>query len=129
MSLLILIVDDQADTRHMLRMLLQFNGFQVNEAFDGVDALEKIQATKPDAMILDVMMPRMDGITLCKKLRSHPQTIDLPIIMLSGKTTVEAENEGLQAGANYYMFKPMAIQLLLKNINELLQPQPNLKPA
>ncbi|KAA3656976.1 MAG: response regulator [Chloroflexi bacterium] len=129
MNPLILIVDDQADTRRMLGMLLNFNGFQVNEAFDGVDALEKIQTAKPDAMILDVMMPRMDGITLCKKLRNHPQTVDLPIIMLSGKTTLEAENEGLQAGANSYMFKPMAVQLLLENINQLLEAQSILQPA
>ena len=129
MNPLILVVDDQADTRLMLNMLLKFNGYQVSEAVDGVDALQKIQTAKPDAIILDVMMPRMDGITLCKKLRNHPQTTDLPIIMLSGKTTVESENEGLQAGANYYMFKPMSIQSLLKNINQLLASQPILQPA
>lgn len=126
---LILIVDDQADTRHMLGMLLQFNRFQVEEAFDGVDAFEKIQVRKPDAIILDVMMPRMDGITLCKKLRSNSETFDLPIIMLSGKTTLEAKTEGLQAGANYYIFKPMEVDHLLENIKQSLQTQSVLQPA
>jgi len=123
MNSLILVVDDQADTRHMLGMLLKFNHFRIDEAIDGVDALSKIQDTKPDAMILDVMMPRMDGITLCKKLRNDPETVNLPIIMLSGKTTVEAKLEGLQAGANFYMDKPMEIKALLDNINYLLQLQ------
>ncbi len=129
MNPLILVVDDQPDTRHMLGMLLKFNQFRIDEAIDGLDALTKIQETKPDAIVLDVMMPRMDGITLCKKLRSDPNTINLPIIMLSGKTTLEAEREGLQAGANYYMFKPMNIQALLININQVMALQPSLQSA
>lgn len=125
----ILIVDDQADTRRMLGMLLKISGFQVDEAVDGIDALDKVKRSIPDAMILDVMMPRMDGITLCKVLRTSTETKNLPIIMLSGKTTIEAERDGLQAGANFYMHKPMEMQSLLSNINQILQPAQVLQPA
>jgi len=104
----------------MLNLMLQLHGFQVEEAEDGKDALQMIQRSKPDVVILDVMMPNMDGITLCKALRNDPQTVNLPIIMLSGKTHLRAEEDGLAAGANIYMFKPMKIDVLISNIRTVL---------
>lgn len=125
----ILIVDDELNIREMLAMLLQINGYQAVQAVDGLDALEKIQEQLPDAIILDVMMPNMDGITLCKRLREQPETADLPIMILSGKAHLNAEEEGLAAGANIYMFKPMETQALLSNINHILQTYHGLQPA
>lgn len=120
MSKSVLIVDDEPTTRHMLRMLFELEGFVTYEAQDGREALEQVDQNHPDVVILDVMMPEMDGITACKIIRSNPATQTLPIIMLSGKAHYEAVEEGLQAGANLYMGKPMQMPELMKSIHELL---------
>ena len=120
MSLSVLIVDDEPLTQDMLRLMLEPAGFRVTSAEHGVEALEKIQESKPDIVLLDVMMPHMDGITVCKKLRSDPKTAALPVIMLSGKTHLNAVEEGLDAGANRYLSKPMSRADLIKNLKEVL---------
>ncbi len=117
----ILVVDDEAATRMMLRMMLQLDGFTIQEANDGIDALEQIKIHPPDLLILDVMMPRMDGITLCKILRGRPETTSLPIIMLSGKVQPKAEREGLEAGANLYLHKPTPRKVLSQHVSSLLE--------
>ena len=117
----ILVVDDEPATRMMLRMMLQIDGFTIQEAKDGVDALAQIEVHPPDLLILDVMMPRMDGITLCKILRERPETASLPIIMLSGKVQPEAEREGLDAGANLYLHKPTPRKVLSQHVSSLLE--------
>lgn len=116
----ILIVDDDDRIRELVREMLELFGYTVSEAIDGVDALEKVEQIQPDAMILDVMMPRMDGITLCKTLRAQPSTSKLPIIMLSGKTHLNAAEEGKAAGANQYLFKPVALDVLINNLQTTL---------
>ena len=120
MKLSILVVDDEPMTRHMLRVMLELEGYQITEAVDGLDALKKIEQEQPDALILDVMMPKMDGITVCEKLRQDPKTRDLPIIMLSGRSHHEAVARGLKAGANKYMGKPMLREDLLAGLREVL---------
>jgi DNA-binding response OmpR family regulator len=120
MSYSIIIVDDEVMTRQMLRMLLELQGFEVIEAEDGIEALERTFKHRPDIMILDVMMPRMDGLTACRKLRSRPETAEMPVIMLSGKTQSNAAEEGLAAGADLYMSKPMKTDQLLSALRELL---------
>lgn len=82
----ILLVDDDPNLRDMLRQMLEIGGFDVVEAEDGLDALEKLEEMTPDIMVLDVMMPNLDGVSLCKQLRSDTEFMSLPIIMLSGKT-------------------------------------------
>lgn len=120
----ILVVDDEWRTREMLRMFLELEGFEVFEAEDGLDAIEKAELYKPDVMILDVMMPRMDGVTACRKLREDDKTAALPIIMLSGKTQEQAIREGLEAGATAYMTKPMSHKELLDNIRAAINGDP-----
>ncbi len=120
----ILVVDDEWRTREMLRMFLEMEGYEVFEAEDGVDAIEKAGLLHPDVMILDVMMPRMDGITACKQLRSTQETAKLPIIMLSGKIQEQAIREGLEAGATAYMTKPMSHKELLDNIRAAISGDP-----
>ena len=121
MNGLILIVDDDPAIRMMLRMMLKLDGFTIQEAEDGVDALEQIKIHPPDLLILDVMMPRMDGVTLCKLLRERPETKTLPIILLSGKVQPEAEREGLAAGANRYLHKPTPRTILNRAVFSLLE--------
>lgn len=117
----IMVVDDEAHIRDMLTLLLELHGFAVSTAIDGADAWQKINQRLPDAIILDVMMPVMDGITFCRHLRADPQTTHLPVIMLSGKTQFGAEAEGLAAGADFYMWKPMKTPELMANIQTMLE--------
>ncbi len=117
------IVDDVEENRNMLRMMFKMKGYEIIEACDGLDALEKLATTKADCMILDVMMPNMDGITLCKKLREMPETAVLPIIMLSGKTQPEDIQAGLDAGANHYMKKPMNTGELISLVEQFSSKQ------
>ncbi len=116
----ILVVDDEFEIRQLLSTMLTMVGYQSFMAKDGLEALEKIPECQPDILILDVMMPRMDGLTLCRKLRDTKNTAELPIIMLSGKAHQEAIREGLNAGANRYLVKPASLEELTRNIDEVL---------
>lgn len=120
MSKTVLVVDDEEMTRDLLRLMLKGTGFTIHEAEDGYIALEQVAACKPDIMILDVMMPGLDGLAVCRALRAQPQTADLPVIMLSAKTTPTAIQEGLDAGADKYLTKPVGFKELLSNIQEVL---------
>ena len=124
MGKLVLVVDDEDMTRQMLSTLLKLDGHDCMEAEDGLEALEKALEFNPDAIILDVMMPKMDGITVCKKLRADPATAYVPIIMLSGQSRVNAEGEGLEAGANAYLRKPMNPKKMLMLLNDLMARDP-----
>ena len=120
MNCSVLVVDDEFEIRQLLATMLTMMGYESFMAQDGLDALEKIPQYQPDILILDVMMPRMDGLTLCRQLRRDAETAELPIIMLSGKAHQEAIQEGLQAGANRYLIKPTGLDELTRNINEVL---------
>ena len=120
----ILIVDDEEMTRRLLRLMLERDGYRIVEAEDGIQALARIEETVPDVIILDVMMPNMDGFATCEVLRERPDTADLPIIMLSARTQLEAVRAGLQAGANRYMTKPVSKPELIQTIDELISSSP-----
>jgi adenylate cyclase len=120
----VMLVDDDPALRDLLRQMLELGGYTVHEAEDGLDALDKLEEMIPDAMILDVMMPNMDGISLLKVLRQQADTADLPVIIVSGKTQKKAIKDGMQAGANEYMCKPIAYEELLLNIRRFL-PKPS----
>ncbi len=120
MNWTVLVVDDEPLTQDLLRLMLEPAGFRVSGAEDGLEALQMVEKECPDVMILDVMMPGMDGITVCKTLRRNANTADLPIVMLSGKTQLGAVEEGLQAGANRYLPKPMSRMDLIQNLREVL---------
>jgi CheY-like chemotaxis protein len=117
----VLIVDDESMTRNLLRLMLERAGYEIWEAADGVEALEAVRENQPDAMILDVMMPNMDGIAVCEVLRSEPETADLPVIMLSARTHLNAIESGLRAGATRYLSKPISRQDLLQNVQEVIE--------
>ncbi len=116
MSLKVLIVDDEEMTRELLSLVLRRQKYRLYEAEDGRQALDKIDRSKPDVVILDVMMPRLDGIKTAQAIRANLETADLPIIMISAKSHSLAVKEGIAAGANFYMSKPVNQLQLVKNI-------------
>lgn len=124
MGATILVVDDDEELRQMLCTMLRLMGYETFAARDGCDALKQIANQMPDVLVLDVMMPKMDGITLCHRLRQQAETTELPILMLSGKSQPEDMEAGLKAGADRYLSKPMAMDVLMRNLAELLAAPP-----
>ncbi len=123
----ILVVDDDRAVRESLRRSLSFNGYSVELAVDGIDALEKVAAARPDALVLDVMMPRLDGLEVCRRLRSTGD--DLPILVLTARDSVSERVSGLDAGADDYLPKPFALEELLARLRALLRraaPEPGI---
>jgi DNA-binding response OmpR family regulator len=100
--------------------MLEHANFAVVEAKDGVEALELVKQSLPDLVILDVMMPGIDGLTVCQRLRSDEATADLPIIMLSARTQPDAIEAGLRAGATMYLTKPVSRKELIQHMHEVL---------
>ncbi len=115
----ILVVDDDRAVRESLRRSLTFNGYTVDLAVDGLDALEKTAGQRPDALVLDVMMPRLDGLEVCRRLRSTGD--DLPILVLTARDSVSERVAGLDAGADDYLPKPFALEELLARLRALLR--------
>jgi two-component system response regulator MprA len=114
----ILVVDDDPEIVSFLRRGLTFEGYDVDTAADGVEALSKIKAKAPDLVLLDVMMPGIDGIEVSKRLR---QVSDIPILMLTAKDTVADRVAGLNSGADDYLVKPFAFDELLARVRALLR--------
>lgn len=120
MSQSVLVVDDEPTARSMLRLILVRAGFEVLEAKDGYEALEQVERYIPDLMLLDIMMPGMDGFTVCQTLREQERTADLPIIMLSARADPESVNTGLRVGATKYLTKPVTPDELTRHVREVL---------
>jgi two-component system response regulator MprA len=115
----ILVVDDDRAVRESLRRSLSFNGYSVSLAEDGVEALNSIASDRPDAVVLDVMMPKLDGLEVCRQLRSTGD--DLPILVLTARDSVSERVAGLDAGADDYLPKPFALEELLARMRALLR--------
>lgn len=116
----VLVVDDEPMARKMLRLILVRAGFDVFEAKDGYQALSDIKLNIPDLVILDVMMPGIDGFEVCETLRDDDKTAELPIIMLSAKADIESVNKGLHLGATKYLTKPVTPDDLTRHVREVL---------
>ena len=119
----ILVVDDDRAVRESLRRSLAFNGYQVDLAVDGKGALEAVEQRRPDAMVLDVMMPRVDGLEVCRRMRAAGD--DLPILVLTARDAVSDRVAGLDAGADDYLPKPFALEELLARLRALLRRRPS----
>jgi DNA-binding response OmpR family regulator len=117
----VLVVDDDVDIARFIEVNLRLEGFDVVVAHDGVEALEVIADTLPDIALLDVMMPRMDGVELCRRLRSDPVTASLPIIMLTAKSLSVDKVVGLTAGADDYIIKPFDTLELIARVRSTLR--------
>jgi two-component system response regulator MprA len=115
----ILVVEDDPAVRESLERALGFEGYEVDAARDGGIALSMVRSTAYDLVLLDVMMPHVDGIETCKRIRASGDTI--PILMLTAKTAVDDRVEGLDAGADDYLTKPFALDELLARIRALLR--------
>lgn len=120
----VLIVDDEPDILSLLGLHLKLNGYSVFQANNGKKGLETAFLEKPDIIVLDVMMPEMDGFEVAKKLKENPETNDIPIIFLTARTQTDDKIKGLMVGADDYMIKPfdfeeleLRIKRSLKNID------------
>lgn len=115
----VLIAEDDEGVRTALSRALKFEGYDVVLAFDGAEALEAVSTAEPDVIVLDVMMPHIDGLTACRRMRS--KGIETPILMLTARQEVSDRVAGLDAGADDYLPKPYALEELLARLRALLR--------
>ena len=104
----ILVVDDERPIVRLVQVNLEHAGYEVVAAYDGKEALEKVEQEKPDLIILDVMMPQMDGFEVMQKLQANPKTRDIPVIMLTAKAQDADVFRGWQSGVTLYLTKPFS---------------------
>jgi CheY-like chemotaxis protein len=117
----ILVAEDDPDARKMLQILLQRQKYQVIQAVDGEEALEKIRIEQPDAVILDINMPKLDGLSVCKAMRADMETMFIPVILLTALDSIESKLQGLSSGADDYMTKPFHPDELLARVDAILR--------
>ena len=118
---LVLVVEDEAALATMLRYNLEKQGFRVDEAADGQEALTRIAEARPDVVLLDWMLPAMSGIEVCRQIRRKPGTRDLPVIMVTARTEDADAVRALNTGADDYITKPFTIETLLARIRAVLR--------
>ncbi len=116
----ILVVDDEIYIVHILDFSLGMEGYEVLTALDGEQALEKARAEHPDLIVLDIMMPKLDGYETCKMLKAEPGTREIPVILLSAKGRNVDQKIGFEVGADDYITKPFSPRKLVERINALL---------
>jgi two-component system alkaline phosphatase synthesis response regulator PhoP len=116
----ILVVDDEIYIVHILDFSLGMEGYEVVTALDGEQALEKARTEKPDLIVLDIMMPKLDGYETCKALKQNPATHDIPVILLSAKGRNVDQKVGFEVGADDYITKPFSPRKLVERINAIL---------
>jgi diguanylate cyclase (GGDEF)-like protein len=117
----ILVVDDEEHIRKIVKFQLERAGYLVDTAVDGVEALRAVEACHPDLILLDLMMPNMDGYEVCRRLKSDYRTNQIPIIMVTAKADLENKLQGFEDGANDYIAKPFAVTELLLRVRNVLQ--------
>lgn len=123
MSKRILVVDDEMYIVNILDFTLAGEGFEVISANNGEDALRTLLKFEPDLVILDVMMPRIDGIEVCRAIKAREESSETPVILLSAKDRDADREAGLEAGADLYLTKPFSPARLIEEIRNLMNPQ------
>lgn len=121
MSSRVLIVEDEPDIRALVVHHLRRDGYEVSSASSGEDALRQVQAAPPDLILLDLMMPAMDGLEVCRRLRRDPATATLPVVMLTAKGDEVDRVLGLELGADDYIVKPFSPKELLARVRAVLR--------
>ena len=115
----VLIVDDSVTVRKVTSRLVERYGYEAHVAIDGIDALEKLQEMTPDAIVLDIEMPRMDGFEVANHVRHNTRLKHVPIIMITSRTGEKHRERALSIGVNEYMGKPFQEQALIATLNKL----------
>jgi CheY-like chemotaxis protein len=117
----VLVIDDEVDLCTTIKAQLEANGYTGLTAFSGKEGLEKASSQKPDIIILDLMMPVMDGFEVCKRLKKDPQTSPIPVVVLTALEQEESAKKALTAGAEGYLVKPFEPDSLMFTIREFLR--------
>ena len=120
----VLVVDDDADVRLLCRVNLEFEGYRVREATDGRAALATVADEPPDVILLDVMLPELDGWSVLAQLTADPATADLPVVMLTARSLEEGQAEGWTTGAAEYLTKPFSPLVLSQVLEDVLATDP-----
>ena len=120
----ILVVEDNQDNREMVVKVLKFNGYQVVEAVDGEEAIEKAKTEHPDLILLDIFLPKMDGYEATRRLKGDTSLRNIPIIALTAHAMKGSMEEALAAGCDGYIPKPIDVRELPKQIQHFLKPRP-----
>lgn len=113
-----LVVDDESNILRFIRANLRASGYEVYSAITGTEALEQFEASKPNVIVLDIMLPEVDGFEVCRRIRN---VSDVPIIMITAKDDIQDAVEGLNAGADDYITKPFAVEELLARLNAVMR--------
>ena len=117
---LILVVDDEPDTVNLAKRLLEMEGFRVITASDGESALKSIYEKRPDLVLLDIKIPKIDGYEVCKKIKNDPELKDTIVIMFTAKVFEKDRKKGLESGANEYITKPFSGDELINLIKKYI---------
>ena len=117
----VLVVEDSVTQREMIEDLLKGSGLIVKTAGDGVEALEQMQGTCPDIVVMDIVMPRMNGYELCRRIKTDPKTERVPVVMCSSKGEEFDRYWGMKQGADAYIAKPFQPQELVGTVRQLLR--------
>ena len=117
----ILVVDDEVDLVNLVKMRLEANGYEAVGAYDGQEGLDKAKKEKPDLVILDLMLPKMDGYKVCRMLKFDEKYKKIPIIMFTARAQESDKKMGEEVGADAYITKPFEPEVLLTKIKELLE--------
>ncbi len=120
MTYKVLVVDDDPDVRRLVEIKLRLEGVETALASNGVEALEALEVSDFDLVILDIMMPEMDGVETCRRLRQHPELAFIPVLMLTARAQVTDIERGFAAGATDYMVKPFSPRELSDRVVGLL---------
>ncbi|MDA3844753.1 MAG: response regulator [Candidatus Kapabacteria bacterium] len=115
----IMVVDDNRITTKLLRRYLEATGLEATEAYDGIDCLEKVKERYPDAIVLDVMMPRMDGYETVKKLKGNAATEHIPVVIVTALNDVANQIKSIEAGSDDFLSKPIEEKLLIAKVSLL----------
>ena len=119
----VLVVEDYRSLAEVLQYNLEQNGYEVYCAYDGQDGLNQARLQLPEIVVLDVMIPVLDGLEVCKMLRANPSTNDIPIVMLTAKSEETDQLVGFSVGADDYVVKPFSVKILLQRIKTILRRQ------
>ena len=117
----ILVVEDEADVMELVRYNLEKNGYQTETAIDGREALEKVRSKSPDLILLDLMLPEIDGLEVCRSVKKDAKTADIPVVMLTAKGTEADIVAGLEMGADDYVTKPFSPRVLMARVKAVLR--------